>query len=129
LVKKLGIQRGVQFLGYVADDELLDYYCSSDVFVTADNADYDITTFVALALGKKVVASSQHEFEPHLTELNLLFHPEPTPDGFAKAYEEALLSDSIPNQFAEKLLNDYSWDFYFKKVKEEMERVKVDDAS
>jgi glycosyltransferase involved in cell wall biosynthesis len=124
IVKELGIEQSVQFLGYVPDHELIDYYCSTDVFVTADNADYDITTFVALALGKKVVASNQHEFEPHLERLNLLFHADPTPQGFSKAYMEAICSDRPPSTQAEQLLDDYSWEYYFGKIKTEIEKIR-----
>jgi glycosyltransferase involved in cell wall biosynthesis len=122
LSSDLGIAQSVLFLGYVPDHELLDYYCSADIFVTADNADYDITTFVALALGKKVVASAQHEFEPHLAELNLLFHAEPTPQGFSSAL--ALASEARASaQSREKLLDDYTWEHYFNSVKQSIENI------
>jgi glycosyltransferase involved in cell wall biosynthesis len=123
LAADLGIQNAVTFLGYVDDRELLDYYSSSDIFVTADNADYDITTFVALALGKRVVASAQHEFEPHLNELNQLFHATPTPAGFAQSYEDSLSQKTkVSVSRAKELLFDYSWEHYFQKIKLEIDK-------
>jgi glycosyltransferase involved in cell wall biosynthesis len=116
LAKDLRVENAVNFLGYIKDEELPDYYCSSALFVTADNADYDITTFVALALGKKVVASSQHEFEPHLKQLNLLFHANPTPEGFSDAFKQAIESTRPPHESRKNLLDDYSWEHYFNRI-------------
>ena len=118
LTHELGIDQYVFFLGYVPDDQLLNLYASCDAFVTADNADYDITTFVALALGKKVVASAQHEFDQCLSELGLCFHANPDIEGFAEAFDQAKLVTvkQVTKERATEILSTYTWEHYFKKV-------------
>jgi len=124
LVKELKIEKEVVFAGFIAESELEDYYRSCDVFVTADNADYDITTFVALALGTKIVASSQHEFDAEVNELGLLFEAEPTPEGFSNAFYAA--DRSLRKQDSAVLtenLDSYTWEFYFSKILSECTKI------
>lgn len=107
----------VRFLGFVCEEELNDYYFCCDVFASADNADYDITSIVALALGKRVVASVQHEFDPALFSLNLLFHADPTPEGFAKSFADAVaIRVGCDQAKKEEVMREYSWEYYFSNV-------------
>src|SRR5207249_1964908 len=92
LARELGVSGSVVFAGVIRDAELYDYYLSADVFTSADIADFDITTLVALALGRKAVVSSQHQFEEDIDGLRQLFRADPSPEGFAAAFETALLA-------------------------------------
>jgi glycosyltransferase involved in cell wall biosynthesis len=123
-VKMLNIESNVIFIGFIPDEELRDFYTSADLFVCADNADYDITTFVALALGVKAVVSTQHEFEPELITNKLVILSNPIPKDFAEAFEISIHTDFlISNKRRISILESYTWDYYFRSVIEIIESV------
>jgi len=123
LVKELNLESNVIFIGFINDVELYDYYLSANLFVSADNADYDITTFVALALGVKAVVSSQHEFEPQLIN-KLVYLANPNPEDFAKELDASILMDTIvTGEIRTGLLESYTWEFYFKRILNIMESI------
>ncbi len=122
LAGELRISQSVVFPGFVPDGELYDYYLSADLFTSADIADFDLTTFVALALGRKAVVSSQHEFDPELGDLRQVFRAEPSPEPFAAAFEAALAAgDPCDAETRAKLLAGYTWETYFETLKRVME--------
>jgi glycosyltransferase involved in cell wall biosynthesis len=117
----LGVINKVHFAEFIPETELLDYYACCDIFASADNADYDITTLTALAMGKKVVVSSQHEFDNSLDELNLIHKAESDPESYARCYKDAL--DTPTNCNAQRriqLLDSYSWETYFGFVRDNL---------
>lgn len=117
LTTECHVAEKVRFLGYVHEEELNDYYLCCDVFASADNADYDITSIVALGLGKCVVASSQHEFDNAISSLNLLFHADPTPEGFAKSFADAIAARAVCDQDKkEEVMREYGWGNYFSNI-------------
>lgn len=110
LVKDLQIEDKVIFLGYIPEDELFDYYSACDVFAFPSWTSSGITPYEALALGKKVVWTSEAD-EPVLS-LPHVFVANPTVDEFAKALEKAL-NTNINGKID---LSQYTWDKYFEKV-------------
>jgi glycosyltransferase involved in cell wall biosynthesis len=55
----LGVADRVEFVGYVPDEELADYYNSADLFVTPSLAEpFGITIVEALSVGTRVVATN-----------------------------------------------------------------------
>jgi glycosyltransferase involved in cell wall biosynthesis len=59
LVKSMGIDRSVLFLGFVNDDTLIKLYNNSDLFISVDWADFRITQFEALACGTPILISNE----------------------------------------------------------------------
>lgn len=117
LAAELGIQGRMRFAGFIPDADLNDYYLSADVFTSADIADYDITSMVSLALGRKTVVSSQHDFETRLQGLRQLFQVEPTPEGFAEGFARALEAGTPCDPATRaRLLDDYTWEAYFDSI-------------
>jgi glycosyltransferase involved in cell wall biosynthesis len=117
LAKELKIKEKIKFLGFINENELIEYYRCTDVFVSADNADYDITSIVALAVGKRVVASSQHEFDNDVNKLNLLFQADPIPQTFAQAFTIAIKDKrECDIDLKNKIMNRYSWEKYFEDI-------------
>lgn len=117
LATECHVAEKVRFLGYVHEEELKDYYLSCDAFASADNADYDITSLVALGLGKCVVASSQHEFDNAISSLNLLFQADPTPEGFAKSFADAIAACGVCDKaIKEEVMREYGWENYFSNI-------------
>ncbi len=128
LAGELGVANDVHFAGFIPDSELFDCYLSADVFTSADIADYDITTLVALALGKKAVVSTQHDFDENLAGLNQLFHAQPDPEGFGRGFAGALAAPPPCDQgLRASLLEAYTWEAYFRTVRAEMENARASD--
>ena len=110
LTEELGITERVKFLGFIPDAELFDYYASCDVFAFPSWTTSGITPYEALAVGKKVVWTSEAD-EPVLGEEHV-FVAEPNVEDFARGLEEALDTDVEGNVD----LSDYTWDKYFETV-------------
>lgn len=124
LADELGVSDKIIFIGFVADNEVIDHYMSADAFICADIADYDITTHFALALGKKVIVSAQHDFEVSAQNLHLLFQFENNPENASFKMAETL---NAAISFSESSHHDYvknhSWESYFKKLYDVMNDV------
>ena len=84
LVTELGTA-DVVFAGYVPDQTLWDYYATSDVFVTPALADFNIAPYEALALGCRVVWSSEMDPDESLRRSAAVVGVEPDPPEFADA--------------------------------------------
>ena len=110
LTKDLGIDDRVIFLGYIPEDVLFDYYASCDVFAFPSWTTSGITPYEALAMGKRVVWTSEAD-EPVLSDPHV-FVADPTVDDFAEALERALNT----NVKGKTDLSQYTWDKYFEKV-------------
>ena len=117
LVNGLHIEDRVKFLGYIPENELFDYYSACDVFAFPSWTTSGITPYEALALGKKVVWTSEAD-EPVLKD-ERVFVADPTVDKFAEALEKALNVEikGKPD------LSEYTWDKYFEKVYEAYEEI------
>ncbi len=115
LVHEIQIEEKVKFIGYVPEHQLRDWYGSCDVFLNADNADYDLSLMMALALGCKVVVSSQYDFPKILDKtLRFAFISPPSVQGFARGMSNALNANPLPlNAVDFKELNALAWDEYF----------------
>jgi len=110
LAKDLNVEDRVIFLGYIPEKDLFDYYSACDVFAFPSWTTSGITPYEALAVGKKVVWTSEAD-EPVLSDKHV-FVADPTVDGFAKALEKAL-NTKIEGQID---LSQYTWDKYFERV-------------
>jgi glycosyltransferase involved in cell wall biosynthesis len=107
LVKELGIGDRVTFLGLIPDSELFDYYSACDVFAFPSWTTSGITPYEALAVGKKVVWTTEAD-EPILNDEHV-FLADPTVDDFTRGLEKALKS----NINEKPDLSNYTWDNYF----------------
>lgn len=110
LAEELGIKDRVIFCGYIPEDELFDYYAACDVFAFPSWTTSGITPYEALAVGKKVVWTSEAD-EPILSDPHVVV-ADPTVDAFAKALETAL-NIEIDSKID---LSQYTWDKYFENV-------------
>ena len=110
LAEELDIAERVKFAGFIPDSELFDYYATCDVFAFPSWTTSGITPYEALAVGKKVVWTSEAD-EPILGEEHV-FLADPIIDDFARGLEEALNT----NIEAKMDLSGYTWDKYFETV-------------
>jgi len=110
LAKDLDVEDRVIFLGYIPEEDLFDYYSACDVFAFPSWTTSGITPYEALAVGKKVVWTSEAD-EPVISDKHV-FVADPTVDEFAKALEKALNTE-VKEQID---LSQYTWDKYFEKI-------------
>jgi glycosyltransferase involved in cell wall biosynthesis len=118
LCRELSIEAQVVFLGYVPESQLRDWYCSCDVLISADNADYDLSVMMALPLGCKVVVSTQYGIPDCLDRMRRYFFvAEPSLEGFSKALHEAACA-SVESLTTDDLreLDVLSWENYSETV-------------
>jgi len=114
LACELGLGGRVTFVGYIPEDELPDYLVACDVFVHPNWADFAISPYEALALGRKVVWSSEMEVDEDLRRGDNLFVAAPTVEAMAAAIRSALATPSR----APADLSNYTWDVYAGRVLE-----------
>jgi glycosyltransferase involved in cell wall biosynthesis len=100
----------VIMLGFIPDNEYFDYLAGCDLFAFPSWTTSGIPTYEALALGKKVVWTSEAE-EPILNHKNV-FVANPNVNDFSEAIHKALISKVVkkPN------LREHTWDNYFEKL-------------
>lgn len=126
LASELGISGNVTFAGFIPDDEIDKYYRECDIFVSADLADYDITTITALAYRKKLVVPFQHEFN---YEYGNVFQSGATPEDFCKAFEKAAgASIKIDERTYIDKLKEYTWEYYYTNIAEHLQTVIGDNG-
>ena len=118
LAIELDLAHRILFLGFVPDDELWDDIATSDVFLCADWTDFDIAPYEALALGRRVVWTSEIETDEWLERNGAVFVADPTPGGLAGAMERALSSPDVPRQKLSGFLRRFTWENYFRQVQE-----------
>lgn len=112
LASALDIADKVHFVGFIPDDQLWDYYAMCDVFATPAWADFDITPYEALALGRPVVWSTEMETEPWVLASGLIVEADPTVERFAEGIERALaIQVRTPLD-----LSSYTWESKFRRL-------------
>lgn len=110
LAQELGVMNRVRFLGFIPDSELFDYYAICDVFAFPSWTTSGITPYEALAMGKKVVWTTEAD-EPILGDKHV-FLADPTVEDFAKGVEEAL-NTRVEGKLD---LSGYTWNRYFESI-------------
>ena len=96
LADYLGIAADVRFVGFIPEALLRDYYATSNLFVCAEWADFDLTPYEALSAGGRVLASCEMEFDASLLLSGYVFQAEPQPEHFAAAMGRALAASLGP---------------------------------
>ncbi len=110
LVSESSVAGQIKFLGYVEQENVWDLKQISDVFVSLDIADFDITAYEALALGAKVVWTKEADLDENIEGYNNLFVVEPNIKAISAGMLEALEGEKIRNK---DVLKRYTWDNYF----------------
>lgn len=105
LVKSLDLERYVQFLGFVSEEEKFQYYKSSKIVVIPSRFDLSpITICEAMACGKPVVASDNTNSEILVDGKNgLIFHSDDVND-LANKLLSLLKDDQLSQRMAKEAL-------------------------
>jgi glycosyltransferase involved in cell wall biosynthesis len=121
LVKQLNLEEHVTFLGYVPEAEVYPLTQICDVYLSLDVADFDITPYVALALKRKIIWSSEMDSDDYLLSCGAIFPAEPLPADVADAIVAALKKDDASIDWSG--LDHYTWETYFETIRRQMEAV------
>jgi glycosyltransferase involved in cell wall biosynthesis len=100
------------FAGYVPDETLWHFYATSDVFVTPALADFNIAPYEALALGCRVVWSTEMDPDEWLGRSAAVLAAEPSPAAFAAAIAQTL---STPER-ATVDMTPYLWSYRYERL-------------
>jgi len=118
LCKDLQVEDRVRFIGFVPESELKDWYSSCDLFVSTDNADYDLSVMMALPLACKVLVTEQYDFPDCLDKIRRYIHmAEPAAENLAEVMYQAIQSAPAPldaTDLAE--LDNLTWERYFETI-------------
>lgn len=127
LAASLGLSERVLFLGFVPEDELPGWYMACDLFLSADNADYDLTVMAALVEAKRIVASTQYDIPFGLERLRRYFHlAAANPESFARAMEQALVAIPAARDYADLAeLQSLTWESYFDRILDHARRISL----
>jgi glycosyltransferase involved in cell wall biosynthesis len=118
LSESLGLSSRVLFVGFIPDEKIHDWYRACDLFLSADNADYDLTVMMALSEGKKIVVSTQYAIPMSLSKLRRFFVvATPSPEGYAEAIGSSLAMPPVALGDEDKReLQSMTWENYFRDV-------------
>jgi glycosyltransferase involved in cell wall biosynthesis len=127
LAASLGLSERVRFLGLVPEEELPGWYAACDLFLSADNADYDLSVMAALVESKMIVASTQYDVPFGLNRLRRYFHlAEANPESFARAMEQALAVAPVARDFVDFAeLQSLTWESYFDRILDHARRASL----
>ena len=94
-VELLGVEDRVEFVGYIPEEELGDYYASADVFVSPSLSEpFGITITEALEAGTQVVATPSGVIE--VLPEGCVVEVTPDSESIVRGIEEALARDTPP---------------------------------
>jgi glycosyltransferase involved in cell wall biosynthesis len=118
LSRNLQIERQVKFIGFIPESQLKDWYCSCDLFVSTDNADYDLSVMMALPLACKVLVTKQYSFPDCLDRMRRYINvAEPSVQSLAETMHEAIQSVPAPVNAADLAeLDNLTWERYFETI-------------
>src|SRR3989338_2678667 len=117
LLQTLKHKDKIKLIGFVPDDEYFDHLAGCDIFAFPSWTTSGIPTYEALALGKKVIWTTEAE-EPVLMHPNV-YPADPTVEAFVEAINKALHSPLYPKPN----LREHTWEKYFGKLFAIAERV------
>lgn len=112
LVSSLSLSERVRFAGFVPESELWDWLAHCDVFLHPNWADFAIAPYEALALGAKVVWSTEMELDRAVERTGLVYAADPTVPAMAEELSRALDAPRA-DPAVRTPMAEYTWERYF----------------
>jgi glycosyltransferase involved in cell wall biosynthesis len=113
LTKRLGIEKNVNFKGFVSDNEMESLNKLAYAFISLDWADYKITLFEALCHSQRIIVSTETSCINELEDLNHMIRVEPNAEsafeGLVKIFSSESKADYV---FLKRFLDKYTWESY-----------------
>ncbi len=116
LVKKLNINKYVNFVGYINDKDIPSFYKKADIFISIDWADFNLTTYEALTFKLRTIVSDETS-DSELFSSGYLYPCKAKEKELVKTINKCISSKNFWSQ--DKLfsyLEKYTWDNYFQKI-------------
>jgi len=123
LIKDLALSSRVFRAGFIPEADLPDWIGACEVFIHPNWAEFAIAPYEALALGKKVIWSSEMEMDPEVAATGLVYVADPQVGPMAAQLARALDAPA-PDRAVTAKLRRYSWETYF----EALERTAAEAA-
>ena len=116
LVKKFNISEYVSFEGYIKNEDIQSFYEKTDIFISIDWADFNLTTYEALTFKLRTIVSDETS-DTELFSSGYLYSSKAKEKELFKTIKKCISCNNFWNQnklFAH--LEDYTWDNYFQKI-------------
>jgi glycosyltransferase involved in cell wall biosynthesis len=108
----LGLKKNITFTGRVSDATLHQKLLSSDIFITMDTSDFEITVVEAMSFGLFVVVSDNFDMDSNFIDYQAIHSVKPDTEILKLFLEKRGLSilDNKPNF---KAVENLTWEHYF----------------
>jgi glycosyltransferase involved in cell wall biosynthesis len=116
----LGLRKDITFTGRVSDTTLHQNLLSSDVFITMDTSDFEITVVEAMSFGLFVVVSDNFDMDSNFIDYQAIRSVKPNKEMLKRFLEKKALSmlDNKPNF---KAVDNLTWEHYFLTIIKDLE--------
>lgn len=117
IANELQLTKNIQFLGFIPDEDLMDWYHMADLFVSIDWADYRITMYESLAMNTKVLLSDETDADEFLMTSKYLYLSKPDYQSCVQVMKMAL--NEKPTASYDELkqyLSNFTWSNYCKNL-------------
>lgn len=111
LSKKLKLDDKIKFHGFIDDEELIDKYKTSDVFISLDWADYKITMYEALNYSCQVIVTEETELEHEISQSGRVHLTTLDPKSIMIAMENSIRN--VSKSYDNNILKPVLWNNYF----------------
>jgi len=116
LVKKLNIREYVSFEGYIKDEEIQSFYEKTDIFISLNWADFNITTFEALTFKLRTIVSDETSYT-ELFSSGYLYSSKPNEKALVNTLKKCIsCNDFWCEDKLFSYLDNYTWENYFQKI-------------
>ena len=114
MIEELKLEKHVSLIGYVNDDDIYQIIINTDLFMSLDIADFNISPFVALALKKSIIWTDEMDMDQDLINCGLINIVTPDRYEVSKAILEYVNNkSSIEINKNYEFLENYTWEKYF----------------
>ena len=114
LVTDNGLQEKVKFLGYVEESDANLIKASSDIFLSMDIGDFDISPLEALALGAKAIVATEFDLDENLIKFENVLQCSALPNVLAETILKS--QQMIHTKSVRTVMKEYSWENYFQQI-------------
>jgi glycosyltransferase involved in cell wall biosynthesis len=124
LAARFEVTHEVTFVGKVADEEIVDFYCACDAFVFPnENQTWGLAVLEAMACGRPVLVSRGAAVHEVLTNgENALLFPPRNPDALAARIQELITQPALRARIAQQAMDmvraKFTWEQFAKQIEE-----------
>ena len=109
------LQDKINLTGRISDEKLKEYLVNSDVFISLDLADFDITVVEAMSYGLEIIVSSDFVIDDDFKKYKAIRPVSPNVVDIQEVVKDTIVNFGKvkPNV---KELDNLTWEYYFSKI-------------